>query len=143
MTRLITLFTAFAVPSLVLGDDKTTKPTRLDGTYTIVSGEHGGKAIPEADLKGSVVTFTGDRIVGTDKDRKEFFAATFMVDTTSKPMKIVMTSTAPKPGEKAAGVIEIDGDVVKLAYNLPGGEPPTGFKTGEKQHLFVLKKMAK
>ena len=54
-----------------------------------------------------------------------------------------MTSTAPKAGEKAAGVIEVDGDVVKLAYNLPGGEAPTDFKTGEKQHLFVLKKTAK
>jgi len=140
--RTLTSVLALALPVVVFADDKA-KPTKLDGTYTVVSGEHGGKPIPEADLKGSVVTFAGDRITGTDKDKKEFFAATFMVDTTAKPMKIVMTSTSPKAGEKAAGVIQVDGDTIRLAYNLPGGEPPTGFKTGEKQHLFVLKKVAK
>ena len=143
MTRILTLVAALTVPALALADDKAEKPGKLDGTYTVVSGEHGGKAIPEADIKGSVVTFTGDRIVGTDKDRKEFFAATFMVDTKAKPMKIVMTSTAPKAGEKAVGVIQVDGDTIKLAYNLPGGEPPTDFKTADKQHMFVLKKMPK
>ena len=142
MTRLFTVLTFFALPAFVIADDKA-KPAKLDGTYTVVSGEHGGKTIPEDQIKGSVVTFTGDRIVGTDKDRKEFFAATFMVDTTTTPMKIVMTSTSPKAGEKAAGVIQVDGETIKLAYNLPGGEPPTDFKTGEKQHMFVLKKMGK
>lgn len=142
MSRTLTLLTLFALPALVVADEPA-KPTKLDGTYTVVSGERGGKAIPEAQIKGSVVTFTGDRIVGTDKDKKEFFAATFAVDTAAKPMKIVMTSTAPKAGEKAAGVIMVDGDAIKLAYNLPGGEPPTDFKTGENQHLFVLKKLAK
>ncbi|HVK08745.1 MAG TPA: TIGR03067 domain-containing protein [Gemmataceae bacterium] len=142
MTRLLSLLTCLAVPAIIAADDKA-KPTKLDGTYTVVSGEHGGKAIPEDQIKGSVVTFTGDRIVGTDKDKKEFFAATYMVDTTAKPMKIVMTSTAPKAGEKAAGIIQVDGDTVKLAYNLPGGEAPTDFKTGEKQHMFVLKRTAK
>jgi uncharacterized protein (TIGR03067 family) len=142
MMRTFTLLTLLALPVLLVADDKA-KPNKLDGTYAIVSGEHGGKAIPEDQIKGSVVTFTGDRIVATDKDRKEFFAATFMVDTTATPMKIVMTSTAPKAGEKAAGIIQVDGDAIKLAYNLPGGEPPTDFKTGEKQHMFVLKRMGK
>jgi uncharacterized protein (TIGR03067 family) len=142
MTRIFTLLALTTLPVLLAADDKA-KPGKLDGTYTVVSGEHAGKAIPEDQIKGSVVTFTGDRIVGTDKDRKEFFAATFMVDTTATPMKIVMTSTAPKAGEKAAGIIQVDGDTIKFAYNLPGGEPPTDFKTGEKQHMFVLKRMGK
>jgi uncharacterized protein (TIGR03067 family) len=136
------VWTLFLLPVLVVADDKT-RAGKLDGTYTVVSGEHAGKAIPEAEIQGSVVTFTGDRIVGTDKDRKEFFAATYMVDTTAKPMKIVMTSTAPKAGEKAAGIIQVEGDTIKLAYNLPGGEAPTDFKTGAKQHMFVLKRTAK
>jgi uncharacterized protein (TIGR03067 family) len=124
-------------------DDKDGKGNaKLDGGYTLVSGERDGKAIPEDRVKGSIVKFTGDKIVGTDKDKKEFFVSTYTLDTSSTPWKIKMKSTTPKDGE-AAGVIKKEGDTITIAYNLPGGTPPTDFKTKEKQHLFVLKNMNK
>jgi uncharacterized protein (TIGR03067 family) len=115
-------------------------PIKLDGEYTLVSGERDGKPIPEEKIKGAIVKFTGDRIVGTDKDRKEFFAATFTLDTTTSPWAIKMKSTTPKDSE-AKGVIKREGDKITIAYALPGGATPTEFKTKEKQHLFVLKSM--
>ncbi len=114
---------------------------KLEGSYTVVSGQRDGKALPEEEFKGSVVTFTADRVTGTDKDRKMFFASTYTIDDSSRPYTIKMESISPKKGEKAEGVIEIDGDTVKLCYNLPGGKAPRGFEAGEKQHCFVLKRM--
>ncbi|MBA4067387.1 MAG: hypothetical protein C0501_27495 [Isosphaera sp.] len=116
----------------------------LEGGYTIVSGERDGKAIPEAEIKGSVVRFSGNKITGTDKDRKEFFAATYTV-TGDKggdkgPWTIKMKSTSPKDAE-AVGMVKKDGDTVTIVYALPGGEAPKEFKTKEKQNLFVLKNM--
>jgi uncharacterized protein (TIGR03067 family) len=124
-------------------DDKPGAPTKLDGTYTIVSGERNGKAIPEEEIKGSVVTFKGDRVIGTGKDRKEFFAATYRLDTSAEPWKIAMTSTAPTKGEKTAGVIKAEGDELRICYALPGGQTPAEFKTTDKQQCFVLKRQAK
>lgn len=112
---------------------------KLEGRYTIVSGERDGKAIPEGDIKGSIVVFTSDKIVGTDKDKKEFFASTYVLDTTHKPWLIKMKSTTPKDAE-ALGLIKQESDTVTLVYALPGGDAPKEFKTKEKQHLFVLKK---
>ena len=126
--------------------DKTNK-ANLEGTYTIVSGEKDGKAVPKEEIDGSVVVFTGTTIMGTDKDKKEFFSATYTLDTSKKPAVINMTSKLPgkdgKPKEEAAaGLVKWDADTVTLVYSLPGGKTPTEFKAGEKQHLFVLKKKA-
>jgi hypothetical protein len=54
-----------------------------------------------------------------------------------------MTSTAPTKGEKTAGVIEAEGDMLRICYALPGGQTPTEFKTTDKQQCFVLKRKAK
>jgi uncharacterized protein (TIGR03067 family) len=110
----------------------------LEGRYTVVSGEKDGKAVPAEKLKGSVVVFTGDKIVGTDKDRKEFFAATFTLDTAKKPWPIKMKSTNPKEMD-ATGLVKKEGDTITIVYALPGGDAPAEFKTKDKQHLFVLK----
>jgi uncharacterized protein (TIGR03067 family) len=110
----------------------------LEGTYTIVSGEKAGKAIPEAEIKGSVVKFTGDKILGTDKDKKEFFSATYTLDATKTPWVISMTSKEPKEA-KATGLVKKEGDTITIVYALPGGEAPKDFKTKEGQQLFVLK----
>lgn len=111
---------------------------KLEGKYTIVKGEEGGKAIPADRLKGSVVRFTKEEVVGTDKDKKELFVAEYKLDTSSKPWKILMKTKAPKEAE-TTGLIKREGDMLVLIYALPGGKEPTDFKTGEKQQMFWLK----
>ena len=140
LRTLAPLAAALLCAAAALADEADKKPG-LEGTYTITKGERGGKAIPEAEIKGTVVAFTRDKVTATDKDKKEFYAATYTLDTKSKPWKIIMTSTAPKKGDKAAGVIKTDGDMVTLCYALPGGKTPTGFKAGDKQQCFVLKRV--
>jgi uncharacterized protein (TIGR03067 family) len=135
---------ALAISTAVAAD---TAP-RVEGSYTIVSGERNGKALPAEDFTGSLVVIAKDTIVGTDKDKKQFFSCTYTLDAGSKPMKITMKSTpmgqAPKDKESAPdtpGLIQMDGDTIKIVYALPGGKPPTDFKTGKDQQMFVLKRM--
>jgi uncharacterized protein (TIGR03067 family) len=161
------LTTAAVLLALACGlpaDDRA-KPAdgkaKLDGTYVLVSGEKEGQAIPKERLDGSMIKITDTTIVGTDKDKKEFYATTYTLDTSKTPWAISMTATAVKKdaadkdakkdaetgkdlkgGEKqsAAGIIKVDGDTVTLVYALPGGKTPTEFKAGEKQQMFVLKR---
>jgi uncharacterized protein (TIGR03067 family) len=152
---LATLAVIASVCGLAAADDKTKADVKLSGTYTIVSGEEEGKAVPNDRLEGSVVVFTETTIMGTDKAKKEFFSATYTLDTAKTPWVINMTSAAPadnkkkdtddkKPAEKlsAAGLIKVDGETVTIIYALPGGKAPTEFKTGDKQQMFVMKKKA-
>jgi uncharacterized protein (TIGR03067 family) len=122
-------------------DDKKAAAA-LEGGYTIVSGEQDGKPIPAERIKGSVVRFTGDKIIGTGKDMKEFFSATFTLDSSKSPWVINMKTAAPKESE-TVGLVRKDGDTLTIIYALPGGEKPTEFKTKAGQQLFVLKSVGK
>jgi uncharacterized protein (TIGR03067 family) len=116
----------------------------LVGGYTIVSGEISGIPEREERIKGSVVRFSEDRVVVVDKESKELFGATFKLDTTQSPWQITMTSKlGQNEGQVARGLIEKDGDTVRLIYALPGGQTPTEFKTKDKQLMFVMKNMKK
>lgn len=120
-------------------------PDSLIGGYTIVAGEKYGEKEDPDRLKGTTVRIAEDAIVVLDKDKKEVYAQTYRIDTTTKPWKITLRSKitpyTEKKGEEATavGLIEQDGDTVKLIYALPGGPAPTEFKTKEKQLMFVMK----
>jgi uncharacterized protein (TIGR03067 family) len=116
---------------------------KIEGRYELVGGEENGKEVPADRVKGAVVVITGTTIVGTDKDKKEFFTCTYTLDTAKKPWKITMTSKEPKEGEKSEGIVEMEGNTLKICYAVPGGKTPTSFKTEDKQNCFVLKKIEK
>ncbi len=133
--------------------DETAEVAKLVGTYRITTGERNGKKI-DADKLADVTVRIEKKVITTfDKDKKEFYAAAYELDTKQKPWKIMMTATivpvADKnaktdgKGNKAEGLIEISGETVKLIYSLPEGNAPTEFKAGEKQQMFVLIKMEK
>ena len=144
-TYRITALALVTFLGMAMAEDKKAEKVKseLDGTYTIVSGERAGKEIPADHFTGAIVMFEGDKVLGTDKDKKEFFASSFKIDTSATPHKIMMVSTTQNKGQKADGVIEVKGDTIRLAYALPGGETPTDFKTKGEQHYFVMKKVKK
>ena len=126
--------------SKAAGSDKPCTPEDLVGRYVIVSGEKFGEKDPEERIKGTIVTFSKETVVVEDKDKKELYSATYKLDSTKNPSDIVMTSKVKESaGEIARGLIKKEGDTLHLVYALPTGEIPTGFKTGQKQLMFVMK----
>jgi len=120
--------------------------TALLGTYEIVSGERGGEKLPPDHFQGVTVSIAANAITTLDKDKKEVYAATYSLDTSKSPWKIMMTakiSTDGSKGTKAAGLIQRTGETVKLIYALPEGKPPTEFKTDDHQQMFVMKRIGK
>lgn len=140
-------------PATLPNDLKATGPdVALEGVFNIVSGERDGKAVPEEEIKGAMVRIAQGKLICTDKDRTEFFAAKYTVDATKTPWKIALTTedgtegTAGETKPKATavtttGLVKRDGTSLTLIYALPGGEAPTEFKTKAKQQMFVLKSL--
>lgn len=121
--------------------DKPCTPEDLVGRYMIVSGEKYGMPEPEERIKGTIVTFTKDSVVVADKDKKELYSARYKLGSEKNPADIVMISKVEgSAGEEARGLIKKDGQTLHLIYALPTGEIPNGFKTKEKQLMFVMKK---
>jgi uncharacterized protein (TIGR03067 family) len=166
MTRFGKLFGAAAVLGLAavcgaaVADDEKQAKLVLNGGYTIVKGERDGEPIPADHFKGAVIRFTKDEVVGTDKDKKEFYAARYKLDTSRTPWKIMMTTIERKKADgqpksdpkrddaeavSTTGLIKKEGDTVVVIYALPGGKDPTAFKTkkGDKQQMFWLENKKK
>ena len=123
--------------------DKTCTPESLIGRYNIVDGEKEGAKEPKDRFDGIAVTFTKDTVVVADKEKKEIYSASYKLNSTTNPCDITMTSRVKdSAGEVARGLIQKEGDTVKLIYALPSGEVPTKFQTKEKQLYFVMKKAA-
>ena len=121
-------------------------PADLIGAYTIVGGEKYGQKEDMDRLQGTTCRIAEDAIIVLDKDKKEAYVQTYKIDVKSKPWKITMKSKvtpykdADAKGEAVAmGLIEKEGDTVKLIYAVPGGDMPTEFKTKEKQLMFIMK----
>lgn len=120
-------------------------PLDLTGDYLIVSGEKDGAKIPDDEIVGTQVHFVDDRILIEDKDHKSTpYIFNYKVDTSKKPYVITTTSLIGEyKGRVAKGLVEKNGDQVRLIYPMPGGEPPTEFKTKNNQKMIVMKLMPK
>jgi uncharacterized protein (TIGR03067 family) len=114
---------------------------RIQGAWTVISGERGGKQEPAAELKSSSVVITRDRITVRHKDRAEEMA--YKLDPSTKPGHIDLTMIAgPDKDKTAHGIYELSGDQLKICFARPGQERPTGFSTKQNsdQMCFVLKR---
>lgn len=113
---------------------------KLEGTHQIVAGERAGRPVAEADLKGCTFRFTGNKVVGANKDGTEFLVAEYTVDPAKTPCAIVIKPTAGSEKDKEMhGLIERKDDTIRLIYAGPGAEKPTEFKTKENQAMYTLK----
>jgi uncharacterized protein (TIGR03067 family) len=153
--RILTIALLALCPALGLSQERPeAKPAELKakdlvGTYKIVESHKDGAKSPKETFDGTVVRFTDDSIVATDKEKKEVYSASYKLDASKSPAVIVMTSTLPNAkGAVANGLIERDGDTLRLIYTLPkelGGEdapsPPKDFKTVKGQILSVMQKV--
>jgi len=135
-------------------DEGELKPADLAGAYEIIEGEKFGVPDPADRIKGSTVRFTEDRVVVMDKDSKEVYGATYSLEPSKRAageaesgetaceIKLI-SKLADAEEEIAFGLIDKDGDKVRLIYALPGSEAPKEFKTKAKQLMFVMKKTAR
>jgi uncharacterized protein (TIGR03067 family) len=121
-----------------MGEDKNDNP--FVGSYLMTGGEHGGKTLDADRIDGNVVRIDNNRIVVADKNKKEVYVCTYSVDTSKKPCALTMTSEiAPTKGDTVKGLIEKDGDTVRLIYAL-SGDAPRQFKTETKEQIMIVMK---
>ena len=113
----------------------------LTGEYKLMSGERDGHALPPDHIHNSAVRFTADSVVVSDRDDNKSYAASYRLDTKTQPWRITMTATeAPNAGEVSEGLVEQQGNTVRLIYALPGHPAPSDLHTKPGELLFVLEK---
>jgi len=130
------MFTAFAADTA--GDAKS-----LEGTWKQVKAQLSGQPMSD-DLvksitlkmdKGNYEVFVGDK---PDK-------GTYTIDSTTQPKSMTVTGTeGPNQGKTFPAIYDLNGDTLRICYDLSGAKKPTEFKSiaGTKLYLvtYVRKK---
>jgi uncharacterized protein (TIGR03067 family) len=117
-----------AVGLLIAADDKDAAKQDLDklqGEWTLESGERDGQAIPEEFVK-SLKRVIKDNTSVVSRDGEALSKSTFKLDPTKKPKAIDITLEQEKD-KPILGIYELDGDTFKICYGQPGGERPKEF----------------
>lgn len=123
-------------------DKKETKKVeapKLEGEYKLVSGKLNNMAVGE-EAKKFEYTFTSEKM--TLKNPEYKFVMGYKLDLKTTPINIdmeILEGPEGTKGSKAAGIIEVSGEVVKLAYSMEKDKRPKNFE-GKEGNLFELKK---
>jgi len=143
MSTLIALFL-----SVLLADAPTTKPAelspdlrKLQGEWSMVSGEREGEAIPADYIAMGKRVVKGDDLTVTFGD-EIFMKAKIKLDDSKTPKTIDYdVKEGAAAGKTQLGIYTFDGENVKFCFSEPGKDRPAEFKTasGDGRILSVWK----
>ena len=127
---LATALRAFAADSL--NDAKA-----VQGSWVPTAAELAGQPMAAAVLEtislkldhGKYVVF-----VGGNPDR-----GTYTIDSASKPKSMTITGTeGPNHGKTFPAIYELNGDMLRICYDLSGAKRPTQFKSVPGTRLYLV-----
>lgn len=136
----VVVVVALVVPAAA--DDPKQEAARLDGEWSMVSGEMNGVALPDATVKTGRRS-AKDGVTTISLGGQVYFKAKFTVDPSKSPKAIDYAMTeGPSAGKTQFGIYEFDRDTVKFCFAPPGQDRPTDFtsKEGSQRTLSVWKR---
>jgi uncharacterized protein (TIGR03067 family) len=143
MRVIVPLIAGLVLVGAARAEDATRKEmSKLEGEWSMVSGEANGQSMPRDSVKsGKRVAKDGETTVTIGG--QVYLKAKFSIDPTKKPKAIDYTMTeGPTKGKTHLGIYELDGDTVKFCFAAPGKDRPTDFtaKEGSERTLSVWKR---
>jgi uncharacterized protein (TIGR03067 family) len=125
---------------LLLGaDDKQADAKKdqekLQGEWTMQSGERDGEQFPDDLLKSLKRTVTGDKYTIT-RDGETFAKGTYTLDPSQKPKTI--DAKLEGNDQPVRGIYELDGDTLKICVAGPGEARPKEFATKAESGLTLV-----
>jgi uncharacterized protein (TIGR03067 family) len=132
------------VAGLLLAADAKDDLKKLEGTWTMVSGEKDGKKFSADVVKGAKLVFKGD--THDVKVGDDIFKGTHKLDPSKKPAAIdAMDTEGAFKGKTTLGIYDLEGDTFKVCFSAPGKDRPKEFSTtaGTGHILHVWKKEKK
>jgi uncharacterized protein (TIGR03067 family) len=114
---------------------------KLQGEWTLVSTEVGGKKRPDTENALSKLTISENQWVGTHRDFPRQNRSTIEIDPSKDPKTIDLISR--HENATAPGIYKLEGDTLTVCYGTVGGERPKEFKTTQESGVLVVLKRAK
>jgi uncharacterized protein (TIGR03067 family) len=134
--QFFSLILVLSVMQTARSDDPKDSDT-IQGTWLASTAELGGKPFTDEVRRSIKLTLKDDKYtvtVGKNPDQ-----GTVKLDPSAKPKAMDITGTeGPNKGKKIPAIYELEGDTLKICYDLSGKSRPTEFKTTEGTQLFLV-----
>ena len=123
------------------GPDKDAK--LIDGDWKAVSAELAGKKMPDEFVKSISLKVKNNRYTVVTANVKD--EGTLKIDGSKKPKTMDIVGTdGPNKGKTILTIFDVDGDKLKVCYDLGGKNRPEEFATKEaSSQLLVIYARAK
>jgi len=109
----------------------------VQGDWKPVKAELAGQPMPDAVLKKISLKLDNGKyevFVGESPDR-----GTYTLDSAAKPKGMTVTGTeGPNNGKTFPAIYEINGDTMRICYDLSGAKRPTEFKSVAGTKLYLV-----
>ncbi len=109
----------------------------IQGKWSPAKAELAGNPLPDAILKTISLKLDNEKyevFVGEKPDR-----GTYTIDPVSKPKSIRITGTeGPNIGKTFPAIYELNGDTLRICYDLSGAKRPAEFKTVAGTQLYLV-----
>ncbi len=126
-----------ALVALSCGAAETPESRALEGTWNPVKAELGGQPMPESILKTISLKLSGgvyEVTVGRATDK-----GTYTIDASTTPKTMTVNGTdGPNKGRTFPAIFELDGDTLRICYDLSGTKRPDEFKTLAGTRLYLV-----
>src|SRR5438034_3699541 len=119
--------------SLTARSDDARDSDAIQGTWLPSTGEIWGRGFPDNELKTMKLMFKDGTCTATYG--QEVRQGTFKLNPAAKPKEMDLTGTDGKPNRV---IYELDGDTLRICYDLSGKSRPTEFKTRERTQLLLI-----
>ncbi|MCI0336595.1 MAG: TIGR03067 domain-containing protein [Acidobacteria bacterium] len=131
----ILLTIALVWPFFFLLNNKFLEDDRkmIEGTWVIVEAELGGQKLPDESVKGTKLILTVDKYrYQNDQGEYKLYPAEEI-----KAMDIIGRE-GPNKGKNFLAIYELEGDKLKICYDLAGKTRPKKFKTETGTQQFLV-----
>lgn len=109
----------------------------IQGTWLPVAAELAGAKFPDKARQSITLEIKDDNY--TVSIAAKLDKGTLKLDPSAKPKRMVITGTeGPSKGKKILAIYELDGDRLKICYDLSGKAYPTEFKSKADTQLFLV-----
>jgi uncharacterized protein (TIGR03067 family) len=142
-TLLIGLIVLAVITAWADNDETATDQTKLQGTWTMVSGERDGQAFSD-DIRKTFKRVAKDNETTVTAGAELMLKAKFSVDPSKQPKTIDYSVIGGSyAGSQQLGIYELEGETVKFCFAVPGKPRPTSFstKSDDGRTLTVWKKV--
>ena len=109
----------------------------VEGAWTPIKAELAGQAWPDTVLKTISLKLHNGQYnvsVGGQPDK-----GTYTIEPSTKPKSMTITGTdGPNKDKTFLAIYELEGDTLRVCYDLPGKQRPEEFKTAAETKLYLV-----